>query len=215
MSLELSSDQHTALKLLEDMLEGEELTGPVRAIRLRADGMSPSRIAGTLGCSTADVNEWLDRFQRGGPLALLPEPIRPIIAQILEAAGLDEMVPEGAAEQEPQHPPPVAREGIDERWGIPDAGPVRGASARTPEGMMFLLAIDATEGRLRHRENGVFLIGEDDGTGSDIALEDWLVRNGCTPERAQVWIERARRYEGAVKTCGPPEPDEQARGDDR
>lgn len=193
MSLEITDDERGALELLEGMLDGEELTNPVQSVRMRSEGMSPSRIADELGCSTADVNEWLDRFERGGPLELMPEQLRPLIAGALDRAGYDSLVPDELRDAGPSEPPPEGREGIDSGWRPPSRGPVAGASARTPEGLMFLNAIDEHEGLL-------------DRTASEETLQEWLVANGCTSERAQTWLERARAYQEAVAESGPPRP---------
>ncbi|MGM0493370.1 MAG: hypothetical protein ACQER1_10500 [Armatimonadota bacterium] len=202
VSFEMSSDQRRALEILQEMFEdhGDELQQPIQSVLLRAEGRTPSRIARELGCNTAEVNEALDGFARGGPVALVPRPLRPVVAGILDEAGLASVVPADMKRTAASERPIERREGIDPRWRTPDHGPTTRATARTPEGLMFLLAIDQSEtGPSRTRSGGRSRDGVDGA-----ALKEWLVSNGCSNERAEVWMKRMRAYTAAVEASGPP-----------
>lgn len=193
--MDLSSEENHVIAALLQWERAEEVRAPLLTLMRRSRGVSPSEIAQQLGYTTAQINEWLDRFDHAGLLAVIPTGLREEATRLLADHGLDIASDASPSpdRQQPEPPTPEsvsARDQIDERWSYPDSCPIPGCSARTPEGLVLLLATEKPA-------------PDSEPVDCDL-LAEWLSQHGCTPERVETWLTRIRCVEQAERRAGPP-----------
>ncbi len=191
--MELSSEQMQAVGALLEWDKAEPIRPALLALIRHSRGMSPSEIAERVGYPVGQIEKWVERFERQGLLALIPPHVRDAAADMLAARGID-LGSRRPADGPDRGLPPAerAQHGVsgrsDDGWDRPDACPIPGCSARTPEGLLVLLGAEGGEEAERP-------IDWD-------ALARWLAEHGCTPDGVDRWLSRARDVVEARRRIG-------------